>query len=442
MNRHHSAAALALLLLAFGAGVASCGALPEDDSTSSGVTRSEVRRTDDGWQLHLDGEPFHVRGAALEFGSIESLAAHGANSFRTWRTENGRRSGREVLDEAHRHGLKVTMGLDVGRERQGFDYGDADAVAAQLARIRGEVERLKDHPALILWAIGNELNHHATDPRVWDAVNEISLMIHEVDPHHLTTTPLSSLDPELVSTVQLRAPDLDLLSVQMYAEIEVLPERIAASGWDGPLLVTEWGATGYWEVGTTDWGAPLENDSSTKADLYGERYRGSIASQRSQVVGSYVFLWGQKQERTPTWFGMFTPDGRETEAVHVMHEIWTGAWPADRAPRVQRLLLDGRSARDGVRLMAGESYEATFEAEDPEGGPLRFRWQVMRESASTATGGDPEREPSTVAASFVPGAPGHVTFTAPGAPGAYRLFAYADDEGVSTAHANIPFLVE
>lgn len=428
------------LSLAFVA--AACSALGGAADASADVTRAEVRETDEGWQLFLDGEPFYVDGAALEFGSIESLAAHGGNSFRTWRTNNGRRSGRAVLDEAHRHGLKVTMGIDVGRQRQGFDYDDEEAVAAQLEDIRGQVMELKDHPALIIWAIGNELHHHATNPKVWDAVNDISKMIHEVDPHHLTMTPLASLEPKLVAEVMERAPDLDVLGVQMYAEIEVLPERIAASGWDGPIMVTEWGATGYWEVGTTEWGAPIEQHSSMKADGYGRRYRASIATQRSQVIGSYVFLWGDKQERTPTWFGMFTSDGSETEAVHVMHEIWNGAWPADRAPRVEGMQLDGKAAEASVKLAAGQQVEATFEVSDPEGGALYYRWEVRPESRSKATGGDRERNVEPIDGLLRTSEGGRATLTAPSKPGPYRLFAYARDAAGATAHANIPFLVE
>ena len=41
------------------------------------------------YSLQVNGEPFYINGAGLEFGSIESLAKYKGNSFRTWRTENG-----------------------------------------------------------------------------------------------------------------------------------------------------------------------------------------------------------------------------------------------------------------------------------------------------------------------------------------------------------------
>jgi len=44
-----------------------------------------------------------------------------------------------------------------------------------------------------------------------------------------------------------------------------------------------------------------------------------------------VFSLGQKQERTPTWYGMFLSSGEATETVDVMEYIWTGRWPEIRA---------------------------------------------------------------------------------------------------------------
>lgn len=419
--------------------VVACGGATKDEVAQ--VSKSEIRQTEEGYRLYVDGEPFYIKGAGLEFGSIPKLAEHGANSMRTWRTDNGQRSGKEVLDEAHQYGLKVTMGIDVGRERLGFDYDDEAAVAAQLERIRAEVMELKDHPALIIWGIGNELNHHSHNPKVWDAVNEISKMIHAIDPNHITTSSLAGMNKEYVDLISERASDLDVLSVQMYAEIEILPQRIAESGWEGPLMVTEWGATGYWEVPSTEWGAPLENHSSLKADFYRSRYKKAIASQSAQVIGSYVFLWGQKQERTPTWFGMFMPDGRETESIDAMHYVWTNAWPDNRTPRLKDFTLADQYALDNIKLDAGETYKAMVNSEDPDGDPITYRWEVMRESNTQATGGDAEEVPEAIEGLILSQAEGQLTFKAPAESGAYRLFIYVDDAYEHTAHGNIPFYV-
>lgn len=419
-----------------------CTPVEKAASDEPQVSVAKIVQSDEGYELQVNGEPFYIQGAGLEYGSIPKLAAHGANSFRTWRTDNGRRSGKEVLDEAQEYGLKVTMGIDVGRERLGFDYDDEAAVQAQLERIKQEVLELKDHAALIIWGIGNELNHHSENPKVWDAVNEISKMIHEVDPNHLTTTSLAGISEELVQEIKKRAPDLDILSVQMYGDVIYLPEILDKVGWEGPMMVTEWGATGYWEVPTTEWGAPLENNSTVKADFYLERFQKAILSQKEQVVGSYVFLWGQKQERTPTWFGMFMPDGKETESIDAMHYAWNGEWPDNRTPRISDFSLESQVATDNIKLAAGESYSAMIDVTDPDGDSLVYRWEIMEESNSQATGGDKENIPEVIPGLISGEQSAQVEFLAPAEAGAYRLFIYVDDNKDHVAHANIPFLVE
>ena len=438
---------LALLL-------AACDPPPEDSAasensgSSDGPVHVDLRQEEGRYQLYVDDEPFYIKGAGLEFGDVERLAEHGANSFRTWRTDNGRNTGQEVLDRAHANGLLVTMGLEIAREREGqgrgifgFDYDDEEAVAEQLERVRAEVMKYKDHPALFIWGIGNELNLGATNPKVWDAVNEISEMIHEIDPNHLTTTMLAGISKELVDEIKARAPDLDLLSIQMYADIENLPERIEDAGWEGPYMVTEWGATGHWEVEKTPWGAPIENNSSVKADLYRERYETAIASDTTQGLGSYVFLWGQKQERTPTWYGLFLPTGEETESVDVMHYLWNGEWPENRAPRLESATLDGRTAYDGIYLDPGQTYPAEVVSRDPDGDALRYVWEVREESTDLGEGGDDEEVPPLLPDLIDTPNAAQVNVTAPAEPGAYRLFVYVYDGQGHAAHANIPFYV-
>lgn len=286
-----------------------------------GPAKVTLSESEGKYTLEVNGEPFYIKGAGLEFGNIPALAAHNGNSFRTWRTDNGQRPALEILDEAYANGLMVTMGIEVARERHGFDYNDREAVQEQLEDIRRQVLELKDHPALLIWGIGNELNLHYTNPKVWDAVNEISEMIHEVDPNHLTTTSLAGISKKEVDYIKARCPDLDILSVQMYGDLPDLPRLVREFGWEGPYMVTEWGATGHWEVPTTDWKAPIEEHSSVKASKYLKRFQGGIEADSLQCIGSYVFLWGNKQERTPTWYGIFLEDGKETESVDVMHYI-------------------------------------------------------------------------------------------------------------------------
>lgn len=427
-----------VLGVVLGMGAATASPLP----ATTGPAKVEIRQTGGRYELYVNHEPFYIKGAGLEFGDQEKLAAHGGNSFRTWRTENGKASGRQVLDRALKNGLYVTMGLEVARERHGFNYDDKAAVDRQRERLREEVLKYKDHPALLMWAIGNELNLGASNSKVWEAVNDISKMIHEVDPNHPTTTPLAGINRALAQEVKARAPDLDVLSIQMYADIINLPRYLRESDWTGPYVVTEWGATGHWEVQKTDWGAPLENDSATKADFYQKRYEAVILADQRQCLGSYVFLWGQKQERTPTWYGMFLETGEETATVDVLHHFWKGAWPSNRSPRLEGVWLDGRTAAQNVHLKPGQTCAGKVLAKDPDQDPLTYAWEVMEESTDLKWGGDLESKPRTLPNCFVDSKKSEVQLKAPVKPGAYRLFVYVFDGRGHAAHANIPFYVD
>ena len=409
--------------------------------TNHAPAKVEVRQANGRYRLFIDGQPFYIKGAGIEYGSPEKLREHGGNSFRTWSVVNGRETGCQVLDRALTNGLFVAMGLDVDHERRGFNYDDANAVARQYAQLKSQVRELRDHPALLLWVVGNELNMEK-NPKVWDAVNDLSKMIHEIDPNHPTTTTLAGFNPQTVKLVQQRAPDLDFLSFQMYCDIINLPKYLQQAQWTKPYLITEWGATGHWECGKTAWGAPLENDSTTKADLYEKRFHAVIEADQNLCLGSYVFLWGNKQERTPTWYGMFLESGEETAPVDVMHKVWNGAWPTNCCPRLDGIWLNGKTANQNVRVRLGQSCKAKIVADDPDQDPLTFNWAIMEESASTNIGGDRESKPARLPDLIMDPAHSEIAFQAPDKPGAYRLFSYVFDGKGHAAHANIPFLVE
>ena len=106
------------------------------NNSSSNVTKVELKKNKSGYhRLYVNNKEFYVAGAGLEFGNVEALAEYGGNSFRTWRTSNESEDAIDVLDQALENGLLVLMGLDVERERHGFDYDDDESEMVILAHL-------------------------------------------------------------------------------------------------------------------------------------------------------------------------------------------------------------------------------------------------------------------------------------------------------------------
>jgi hypothetical protein len=405
-------------------------------------SKVELNYRDNKFQLTVNNKPFYINGAGVDFGSIKSLADFGGNAFRTWRVNNGEKSGLEILDEAHQNGLMVCMGIEVERERHGFDYNDKQAVAEQMDAIKQDILALKDHPALLIWGIGNELNLRHKNPKVWDAVNDLSKMIHQVDPNHPTTTMLAGAEPEEISLVAEKCPDLDLLSFQIYGAIDKLPSFLQQSNYQGAYMITEWGATGHWECENTTWDRPIEANSTKKANDYHSRYVDYIAADAKQCIGSFVFLWGQKQERTPTWYGLFLENDNSTEAAQVMQYLWTGKWAKHRIPKIGELTINGLLAEESVSLKQHQPCSAKIVVEATNKN-LSFRWELMKEidRELESDGGDFEPTPEIVWRQSDSNASSEIDFSPPQI-GEFRLFVYVDDCYGGSATANMPILIE
>ena len=396
----------------------------------------EVVAFEGGYTLVRDGKPYLVRGAGVVGVGLDTLVKRGGNSVRTWGIEEAQ----STLDEAEKFGLTVAMGLPVAAERFGFDYDDAESIAEQRTNVREAVLKYKDHPALLAWIIGNELDMSFTNHGVYDEVNELSRMIHELDPNHVTTTTITALDRETVELVRERAPDLDFVSIQAYGALALMPKAIAYLG-EGPFMITEWGPLGHWEVGKTRWGAAIEPTSTEKARHFLIQYRDLIMPYLGPGLGSYAFLWGHKQERTQTWFSLFTEGGASTGAVDALELVWTGKLPVNQAPVLESISLARRSASDSVRLTSQKKYVAKVVASDTENDDLTYQWSVKPESDATTIGGDLEASIADIPDVF-DGAADEATvrLIAP-EPGNYRIFVEVYDGQGNAAHANIPFMV-
>ncbi len=391
------------------------------------------------WQLTRNGEPYFIRGAGGDV-HLEKIVAAGGNSVRTW----GTNQLGQILDKAHEQGLTVTAGLWLGHERHGFKYDDQQAVLRQREVALTAVEKYKNHPALLMWGIGNEMEAKGDNPLIWREINEIAEKIKAIDPNHPTMTVLAGAGDVKLKNLKVLCPAIDVLGVNAYGGLRVLPQRLQEAGWEKPYVVTEFGPPGPWESGKTAWGAPIELSSTQKAEIYERNYRLAIESQRAACFGSYAFRWGQKQEATSTWFGMLLPSGETLAAVDAMTTVWTGKAPSHLAPHVQALSLKSAAgnALENQTTLAGTSLLASLEVESPNQYPLTIRWDLREESSDRKSGGDKEAEPPAWPLTVRQENSKTLTFAAPTKPGPYRLFVYVLDGKGKAATANVPFLVK
>lgn len=402
-----------------------------------GPIKVEIRQENGNWQLYRGGEPYYIKGVGGQK-ELDRAVAYGANSVRTW----GAGEAIAILDDAHARGLTVLFGLWVGCERQGFDYDDAKGVQAQLERFTEIVKEYKDHPAILMWGIGNEMDLFYSDFKVWNAVDDIAKMIKEVDPNHPTMTVTAGLDVAEVQLVMERAPHIDVYGINTYGGLIGIDKEMRAYGWDRPYVITEWGPNGHWEVDKTEWGVPIEQTSSEKAADYKRRYEIGIAADKEMCIGSYVFLWGQKQETTPTWYGLFLEDGSETEVMDVLEKSWSGEYPKNRSPHISSMTMNDKKTRESVYVKPKSKAQFKIDVKDPDGDRLKYRWEILPESTDIKSGGDKESRPEPIEVIVREGSVnGVLNFKAPRKEGAYRLFAYVYDGNGNAATANFPFYV-
>ncbi len=393
----------------------------------------ELRQAEQGWQLLRDGKPYFIKGAGGK-DSLEQLVAAGANSIRTW----GADDIGDLLDEAHALGLTVTVGIWLGHERHGFDYSDPEQVREQLDKARAAVLRYRDHPALLLWGVGNEMEGFAEgdNPAIWKAVNDIAEMIKDLDPHHPTMSVTAEIGGGRIAAMNRHAPAIDIHGINSYGGAPSLAERYRTRGGTRPYVLTEFGAPGSWEAEKTAWGAPYELTSAQKAVHYRNSYERAILDNPATALGAYAFLWGHKMEGSPTWLGMFLSDGAGLASVDVMTELWSGRAPTDLAPVVHSLQLEGEP-----RVEPGETIQVKAASSDPEGQSLTTRWVLRRESGEYATGGDFRPVPTALPEAVIESSNTTARVRMPDYPGAYRLYLYAYDAAGKAATANVPLYV-
>lgn len=408
---------------------------PRQSDTGSAQKPTALRFNGTSYELLRYGEPYFIQGAG-GVGHFDRLKACGGNSIRVWDDADAG----QILDEAHRLGLTVMLGLWVEREMEGFNYDNEQAVQRQYERIRKTVLKYRNHPALLLWCVGNEWAQGANNFKVYDEVNRLAMLVHDLDPNHPVSSAVSPDSERAVWLVARRCPAIDILSVNAYALTDQLDEFFRKGGWTRPYIISEYGAPAYWETPTAPWGAPDEPTTEEKQAFVRRFYPKHIGSRPLNCLGAYLFYWGTKQEETHTWFSVFDEAGRETPLVGLMQELWSGQKPENQAPVVRRLEIDGQAVRHRSFSASDALHRATILAEDPDWDSLSYHWEIKQRAARA---GDYVGTPRPAISGLLKASnQPSVLFHLPRKPGAYRLFVSVYDGKNQVGEGNFSFEVK
>ena len=397
------------------------------------------------WRLYKNGEEFFMNGVAAN-NYYDKAAQFGANVIRTYNT--GQLDA--ALAAAEATGVYVLVGLGVQRERNGFDFGDAAAIAAQKASILSTVSTYASNPYVLGWIIGNELDSQYTDARVWDVVGDLSNSIKAIDPYHLTTTSLAGVKQSAVSQIKAQASSLDFLCINSYyPNVANVQSSLSSYGWTKPWVISELGPRGTWNLSAssdppqTSFGTCVEQTSTQKANIYKLVMANHVAGNVDKgCIGSCAFVWGyQTSGAVQTWYGLLDSRGYTFAAVDELQNAWTGSYPANLAPVIKNrhaMTVDsGLIGDDNVTMTVGSSHTATVTASSPCGAALTYQWRIYPEGGSGSNGSG-----AGVTGLIDDDSLATISFSAPDEEGNYRLIVFVrDDTNRKVASASIPFQV-
>jgi hypothetical protein len=233
---------------------------------------------------------------------------------------------RGVLDRLWAAGIRVIESV--------YPYGGADASV-----VTERVRAVKDHPAVLYWALGNEWNYNGLyvglSPEASLArLNEVAALVRAEDSTH----PIATIYGELPAPETIAAmPDVDVWGINAYRGLSFgdLFETWRARS-DKPMFVAEYGADAY--------NANLPGyDPESQADAVSALTleildQANTPRDGAPVLGGTLFEWADEWWKDPDGslsaqdVGGVAPGGGPYPD-QVFNEEWWGVVDVDRNPR-------------------------------------------------------------------------------------------------------------
>lgn len=288
------------------------------------------------------GDQFPARDVVES--DFAAIASHGLNTVRTYTPPPV-----WLLDAAYRHGLRVMVGLP-WEQHINFLDGRADDI---VARVSNAVTACERHPAILCFAIGNEIPPALVRwygaKRVAGFLRRLYDAVKVIDPEALVTY------VNYPTTEYLDLPFLDLLCFNVYLEsqdkLSAYLARLQNLAGDRPLLMAEIGLDSQ------------RNGEIKQADSLAWQVRTAFAA---GCAGAFVFAWTDEWYRggfnIEDWdFGLTTRDRRPKPALTtVRHAFSEVPFPANtRWPRVSVIVCSyngSRTIRDTLDALERVDY--------------------------------------------------------------------------------------
>ncbi|OXS37258.1 coagulation factor 5/8 type domain protein [Streptomyces sp. XY006] len=401
------------------------------DGTSPATGAVKVTGSRGNWQLTVGGQPYTVKG--LTWGPaiadapkyLPDVKSMGVNTIRTWGTDGGTRP---LLDSAAANGLKVVNGFWL---QPGGGPGSGGCVnyvtdttykTNMLTEFAKWVEEYKNHPATLMWNVGNEsvlglqncysgTELEAQRNAYTGFVNDVAKKIHSIDPDH----PVTSTDAWTGAWPYYKrnAPDLDLYSMNSYGDICGVREDWEQGGYTKPYLITEGGPAGEWEVPDDANGVPDEPTDAQKAEGYTKAWD-CVTGHRGVALGATLFHYGVEHDFGGVWFNL-VPDGLKRLSYYAVKRAYTGTAGNDNTPPV----ISGMAVSPASSAPAGGEFTVRADVRDPDGDPITYKIFL---SGNYANG-----DKRLVEAAWRSTGNGTFAVTAPEKLGVWKVYIQAED---------------
>jgi hypothetical protein len=320
--------------------------------TYNSFSQTTVEKTGDDWILMVNGDVFEVKGVTFGYDKdienydtyFKDLKFLGVNTIRTWATGE---NTPELLDAAHKQGIKVMLGIWMRHGRPGmedddsFNYlTDTAGMEAMYTNAIETVETYKAHPGVLTWGIGNEVYlNMATDEEKLaysKLLERICSKMKSLDPNH----PITSVDAWTfgIEWWDKHVPSIDIYGLNSYgAGANYLAAELQKRKIDKPYIVTEFGVTGEWDIKEEKNGIKVEPSDQQKYDAIANGYKDWIKS-KPNCLGAYVFHYSSGDNFVASWLmthynNMYRPQ------YWAIREAYTGEKPVNYVPVIETFEL-------------------------------------------------------------------------------------------------------